>query len=282
MSAGALDRADRQLDALVEVAGLRIAVDGGRREVVHGVDVAIPRGGTVGFVGESGSGKTLICRALLGLLPPGVAISGGAIRYGGRDVTRLTDRQWRGLRGADLAAVFQDPASYLNPSIRVGHQLAEVLRVRMDLRRRDARRRALELLEQLGLHRPELVYGQYTNELSGGMLQRVLLAIALAAEPELLIADEAMTALDVTIQAEVLDVLTELQRTTGLTLLVVSHDLAVVAQLCDHVYVLQHGNVVEHGPTRAVLDEQREPYTRRLVASHLAFGVEHVRDEAVA
>lgn len=267
---------------LVAVTGLRIAVDNGQREVVHGVDFEIPRGATVGFVGESGSGKTLICRALLGLLPPGVAVSGGDLRYDGRDLARFTDREWRGLRGTDLAAVFQDPASYLNPSIRVGHQLAEVLRVRVGLRRRDAKRRAIELLEQLGLRRPELVYGQYTNELSGGMLQRVLLAIALAAEPDLLIADEATTALDVTIQAEVLDLLTERQQTTGLTLLIVSHDLAVVAQQCDHVYVLQHGRVVEHGSTRAVLTDQRNPYTRRLIQSHLAFGVEHARDPAVA
>ena len=270
------------MSALVEVSGLRITVDNGGREVVHGVDVEIPRGGTVGFVGESGSGKTLICRSLLGLLPPGVEVSGGELRYDGRDLTRLTDSEWRGLRGTDLAAVFQDPASYLNPSIRVGKQIAEVLRVRVGLGRKEAKQRALELLEQLGLRRPELVYGQYTNELSGGMLQRVLLATALAAEPDLLIADEATTALDVTIQAEVLDVLTELQETTGLTLLVVSHDLAVVAQLCDHVYVLQDGRVVEHGPTATLLAEQRDPYTRRLVESHLAFGVEHARGEAVA
>jgi len=268
--------------ALVEVSGLRITVDSGRREVVHGVDLEIPRGATVGFVGESGSGKTLICRSLLGLLPPGVEVSGGDLRYDGHELTRLTDRQWRGLRGTDLAAVFQDPASYLNPSIRVGKQLAEVLRVRVGLGRRQAEQRAVELLARLGLHRPELVDRQYTSELSGGMLQRVLLAIALAAEPDLLIADEATTALDVTIQAEVLDLLTELQQTTGLTLLVVSHDLAVVAQLCDHVYVLQDGRVVEHGSTRAVLDDHRDPYTRRLVESHTAFGVERPRDEAVA
>jgi peptide/nickel transport system ATP-binding protein len=268
--------------ALVEVAGLRISVEGGRSEVVHGVDIEIPRGGSVGFVGESGSGKTLICRSLLGLLPPGVEITSGDVRYDGRDLRRLTEREWRSVRGTDLAAVFQDPASYLNPSIRVGHQLAEVLRIRTGLGRRDARHRAIELLERLGLRRPALVYGQYTNELSGGMLQRVLLAIALAAEPDLLIADEATTALDVTIQAEVLDLLTELRQTMGLTLLVVSHDLAVVAQLCDHVYVLQHGRVVEHGPTRDVLTEHRDPYTRRLLESHLAFGVEHVGSKSVA
>jgi ABC-type dipeptide/oligopeptide/nickel transport system ATPase component len=267
---------------LVEVSGLRIAVDGRAREVVRGVDFEIPRGGTVGFVGESGSGKTLICRSLLGLLPPGVDIVGGCIRYDDRDLVGLSEREWRTMRGAEIAAVFQDPASYLNPSIRVGHQLSEVLRVRTGLRRRDAKRRAIDLLERLGLHRPELVYGQYSYGLSGGMLQRVLLAIALAVEPRLLIADEATTALDVTIQAEVLDVVSELQRQTGLTVLIVSHDLAVVAQVCDTVYVLQHGRVVEHGPTGRVLTEHTESYTRRLVDSHLAFGVEHVRHTAVS
>jgi ABC-type glutathione transport system ATPase component len=267
---------------LVAASGLHITVDHGRREVVHGVDFEVPRGGTVGFVGESGSGKTLICRSLLGLLPPGVAICAGDVRYDERSLRSLDERAWRRLRGSSIAAVFQDPASYLNPSIRVGHQLGEVLRVRAGLRRRDAKRRAIELLEQLGLHRPELVYGQYASELSGGMLQRVLLAIALAGEPDLLIADEATTALDVTVQAEVLDVLAERRRLTGLTLLVVSHDLAVIAQLCDHVYVLQHGRVVEHGETRQLLAAPRDPYTRRLVESHLAFGVEHVRAEAVA
>jgi ABC-type glutathione transport system ATPase component len=267
------------VSALVEVSQLRIAVDGRSREVVHGVDVEIPRGATVGLVGESGSGKTLICRTLLGLLPPGVDIVAGRVRYDDRDLVTLSPREWRAIRGSEIAAVFQDPASYLNPSIRVGQQLGEVLRVRTGMSRRDAKRRATDLLEQLGLHRPDLVYGQYSFELSGGMLQRVLLAIALAAEPRLLIADEATTALDVTIQAEVLDVLTELRQRSGLTLLVVSHDLAVVAQLCDTVYVLQHGRVVEHGPTRQLLEERREPYTRRLVDSHLAFGIEHVRHE---
>jgi len=282
VSATATAAGEHRPGPLVEVRGLRISVEGGRREVVHGIDLEVPRGSTVGLVGESGSGKTLVCRALLGLLPPGVAVTGGEIRYDGRRLTELTEREWRALRGSEIAAVFQDPASYLNPSIRVGHQLAEVLRVRVGLGRREAKRRAVELLARLGLHRPELVYGQYAHELSGGMLQRVLLAIALAVEPALLIADEATTALDVTVQAEVLDVLRELRDAAGLTLLVVSHDLAVVAQLCDTVYVLQHGRVVEHGATHQVLAEQREPYTRRLVESHLAFGVEHVRDEAVA
>jgi peptide/nickel transport system ATP-binding protein len=263
-------------DALVEIRGLRIAVDGATREVVHGVDVTIPRGGSVGFVGESGSGKTLICRSLLGLLPPGVAITGGRVVHDGEDLVARSERAWREARGTKVAAVFQDPASYLNPSIPVGRQLAEVLRVRVGRRRREARRTAVELLAQLGLHDPGRVYDQFPFELSGGMLQRVLLAIALAGEPELLIADEATTALDVTIQAEVLDLLAELRAQRGLTLVVVSHDLAVVAQLCEYLYVLRHGRVVEHGPTARVLHEQEHPYTRELVASHHAFGWQEV------
>lgn len=265
-------------ELLVDVRGLRIGVDGGIRDVVHGIDLAVPRGGSVGLVGESGSGKTLACRSLLGLLPPGVVVTGGQVRLDGRDVATLSDREWRALRGREVSAVFQDPASYLNPSVRVGHQLAEVLRVSAGQSRRQARRSAVELLARLGLHRPELVYDQYAYELSGGMLQRVLLAIGLAGEPRLLIADEATTALDVTIQAEVLDLLAELHDARGLTLIVVSHDLAVVAQLCEYVYVLERGHVVEYGPTRHVLAHQQQPYTRRLVESHLAFGVEHARE----
>ena len=265
-------------DLLIEASGLRIGVDGGYREVVHGIDFAVPRGGSVGFVGESGSGKTLACRALLGLLPPGVAVTGGQVWFDGADVATFSEREWRAVRGRHISAVFQDPASYLNPSIRVGRQLAEVLRVSVGLGRRAARQAAVELLARLGLRRPALVYDQYPYELSGGMLQRVLLAIALAAGPRLLIADEATTALDVTIQAEVLDLLAELHDARGLTLIVVSHDLAVVAQLCEYVYVLERGHVVEYGPTRHVLAHQQQPYTRRLVESHLAFGVEHARE----
>jgi peptide/nickel transport system ATP-binding protein len=246
-------------------------------EVVHGVDVDVPRGSVAGLVGESGSGKTLICRSILGLLPPGVAVTAGEISLGGTELTTLAARDRAGLRGTGLAAVFQDPASYLNPSITVGAQLAEVLRVKAGLPRKAARARAVELLHAMGLDRPGHVYTQYPFELSGGMLQRVLIAVSIAAEPELLIADEATTALDVTVQAEVLELLGDLRREKGLTLIFVSHDLAVIAQMCETVHVLREGRVVEAGPTRQVLRSPRDAYTRELIENHERFGIDRVR-----
>lgn len=267
-------------EVLVAIRGLRIASAGGRTELVHGIDLEVRRGETVGLVGESGSGKTLACRALLGILPHGVGRTGGTLAFDGVDLGVLNERGWRGIRGTRISAVFQDPSSYLNPSIPVGAQLDEVFRVQVGLRRREARAASVAALGRLGLVAPERVYLQYPFELSGGMLQRVLLAIALAAEPSLLIADEATTALDVTVQAEVLDLLSELRATTGLTTILVSHDLAVVAQVCDYVYVLREGEVVEEGVTREVLRNPRHPYTRSLLESHLRYGIENLRPEA--
>ncbi|WP_406675126.1 ABC transporter ATP-binding protein [Nonomuraea sp. N2-4H] len=265
-------------EPLLSVRGLRVSVADGT-EVVHGVDLGVPRGSAAGLVGESGSGKTLTCRAVLGLLPAGVQVTGGQIAFDGAELTALPDAERARLRGTGIAAVFQDPASYLNPSITVGEQLAEVLRVKVGLGRRAARERAVELLHAMGLRRPEYVYTQYPFELSGGMLQRVLIAMAISADPELLIADEATTALDVTVQAEVLELLSELRRDRGLTLIVVSHDLAVIAQTCDTVHVFRDGAVVESGPTRRVLRAPRHPYTRQLIDAHERFGIDRVREQ---
>ncbi|MFG1694600.1 ABC transporter ATP-binding protein [Nonomuraea sp. NPDC049309] len=264
-------------EPLLSVRGLRVAVADGT-EVVHGVNLDVPRGSAAGLVGESGSGKTLTCRAVLGLLPAGVQVTGGEIAFDGTELTALPGAERARLRGTGIAAVFQDPASYLNPSITVGRQLAEVLRVKVGLGRRAARERAVELLHAMGLRRPEHVCTQYPFELSGGMLQRVLIAMAISADPELLIADEATTALDVTVQAEVLELLSELRRDRGLTLVVVSHDLAVIAQTCDTVHVFRDGAVVESGPTRRVLRAPRHPYTRQLVDAHERFGIDRVRE----
>ncbi|MFC8781856.1 ABC transporter ATP-binding protein [Streptomyces nigra] len=246
----------------------------GDREIVHGVSFDLTPGKTVGIVGESGSGKTLTCRATLGILPPHFEVSAGSIEIDGTDIATLTPQQWTRLRGSTISAVFQDPASYLNPSLRVGAQIAEVLRVKTGVKRREARLRALELLAAVHLRDPELVYSQYPFELSGGMLQRVLIAAAIAAGPRILIADEATTALDVTVQAEILDLLADLRESTGLALVVVSHDLAVVAQLCDEVLVMRQGEVVEQGPTRTVLDSHRHPYTRLLIDEHESYGLD--------
>ncbi|MFI8006107.1 ABC transporter ATP-binding protein [Streptomyces sp. NPDC086010] len=259
---------------VIAVRDVRISDGVTGREIVHGVGFELTPGRAIGIVGESGSGKTLTCRAVLGILPAHFGVSAGSVEIEGTDISTLTPRQWTALRGTTVGAVFQDPASYLNPSIRVGAQIAEVIRVKQGVKRREARRRALDLLGAVRLRDPELVYGQYTYELSGGMLQRVLIAAAIAVEPRALIADEATTALDVTVQAEILDLLAELRERTGLALVVVSHDLAVVAQLCDEVLVMRRGEVVEQGPTRSVLHDPRHPYTRLLIAEHQQYGLD--------
>ncbi|MFJ6835630.1 ABC transporter ATP-binding protein [Streptomyces sp. NPDC091209] len=259
---------------VLAVRDVRIGDRAGDREIVHGVSFTLTPGRAVGIVGESGSGKTLTCRAALGILPAHFEITGGSVEIDGGDIAELSPAQWTDLRGATISAVFQDPASYLNPSIRVGAQIAEVVRVKTGLKRRAAHRRAVELLRAVHLRDPELVHAQYPHELSGGMLQRVLIAVAIAAGPRILIADEATTALDVTVQAEILDLLADLRERTGLALVVVSHDLAVVAQLCDEVLVMRRGEVVEQGPTRDVLHRPRHEYTRLLIAEHEQYGLE--------
>lgn len=267
---------------VLSVQDVRITDRVSGREIVHGVSFSLLPGRTVGIVGESGSGKTLTCRATLGILPPHFEVTDGTIEIDGTDISTLTPARWTQLRGTTISAVFQDPASYLNPSVRVGAQIAEVLRVKRGLKRYEARERAIELLRAVHLRDPELVYAQYTYELSGGMLQRVLIATAIAAGPRILIADEATTALDVTVQAEILDLLADLRERSDLALVVVSHDLAVVAQLCDEVLVMRGGEVLEQGPTRTVLGSPRHDYTKLLIAEHELYGLEKFLDHKEA
>ena len=264
--------------ALLSVRDVHIRDRATDREIVHGISFELAPGQVVGIVGESGSGKTLTCRAVLGILPDQLAVSAGSIRLAGVDLAELSGKQWTELRGSTISAVFQDPASYLNPSIQVGPQIAEVIRVKKKVRRREARDRALELLRSVRLRQPESVYGQYTYELSGGMLQRVLIAAAIAADPQVLIADEATTALDVTVQAEILDLLADLRERTGLAQVIVAHDLAVVAQVCDEVLVMRQGDVVEHGTTADVLYRPQHEYTQLLIAEHEQYGLERFLD----
>jgi peptide/nickel transport system ATP-binding protein len=268
-------------EPLLSVRGLTIAAADGRT-LVQGVDFDLPRGGTLGIVGESGSGKSLTCRAILGVLPTGTAVASGTIRYGDTDLSRLDARNWKPLRGTHLSAVFQDAGSYLNPSIPVGRQIVEAMRAVLPVSRREAKERALALLARVGFADPEPVFRQYPFELSGGMVQRVLIAVAVCAGPKLLIADEATTALDVTIQAEVLRLIDDLRREQGLTLIMVSHDLAVVAQSCDHVIVMREGEIVEAGTTRDVLERPRHAYTRSLIETHHASSLQAARSAAPA
>ena len=251
---------------LLTVEHLSISVQDGARTAVRDVSLRVGRGETVGLVGESGSGKTLTCRAMLGVLPSGCEREAGTLRFD--DDVRLDElsrRGWESVHGTRIGAVFQDPASYLNPSLSVGHQLAEVLRVKRGLRRRAAHEEAIAMFTTVGLHEPERVYHQYPSELSGGMLQRILIAIAISCDPALLIADEATTALDVTIQAEIIALLLRLREERGLSVIFVSHDLAVIAELCDRIVVFYAGEIVEQGPAQEILDRPRHPYTQALL-----------------
>jgi peptide/nickel transport system ATP-binding protein len=251
------------------VDGLQVSV-GAHLVAVSDVSFEIHRGESVGLVGESGSGKTLTCRAVLGLLPETGAVDAGTIRFGDGetavDLTRAKRGTWNQIRGARLAAVFQDPASYLNPSLTIGYQVVEQLRVRGGLGRAAARERAVELLAEVGIHNAGVVVHQYPFQLSGGMLQRALIAIAIACNPELLIADEATTALDTVVQSEVLALIRRLRRTHRLGLLLVTHDLAVVAENCERVMVMYAGQIVETGSTEQVLNDPRHPYTQALMS----------------
>lgn len=266
---------------LLKVSHLTITTDDALT-LVDDVSFDVERGEALGIVGESGSGKSLSCRAVLGIVPESLNVAAAGIVFDGVDLVTATAARWRQTRGTRIGAVFQDPGSYLNPSISVGRQLAEVHRLKNGRRRRDAWATAITGLGDLGLSSPELVARRLPHELSGGMLQRVLLAIAIAEAPELLIADEPTTALDVTVQAEVLDVIADLRATTGLAVLFVSHDLPVVAHLCDRIHVMQHGRVVESGASADVLSAPVHPYTQSLLTAHAEYGLDRFLRREVA
>jgi peptide/nickel transport system ATP-binding protein len=239
----------------------------GMLRAVDGVSLTLDRGRSLGVVGESGSGKSLLARSLMNLLPANAVDVSGSVMFRGRDLRRLAPSQARHVWGRDVAMVFQDPMTSLNPVMRVGRQLDESLRAHLDFDRRQRRKRALEMLERVGIPEPERRLSAYPHELSGGMRQRVGIAIALACKPAILIADEPTTALDVTIQRQILDLLSDLQRNRGMALLLITHDLAVVAGRTDDVAVMYAGQVVESAPTRALFRASRHPYTAALLGS---------------
>ena len=267
------DAAD-QPEVVLDVQDLRIVNSIGQAELVKGLSFSLRRGQTLGIVGESGSGKTLTIRAVLGILPKQLEQAGGTVEILGRRTADFSKQDWVDVRGNAVSAVFQDPGSYLNPSIWLGRQVAEVLRVKKKLSRAEAKAETLRLFEAVHLREPHLVYEQYVHELSGGMLQRVLIAAAIALGPDILIADEATTALDVTVQAEILDLLQELRETQGLSIVLISHDLAVIAQLSDEVLVMRSGAVIEHGSASQVLYHPQHEYTQLLITEHKRFGLD--------
>ncbi len=257
------------MTALLEVHDLdvEIPLPDGNLHAVRGVSLSASAGQAVGLVGESGSGKSLTLRAIMDLLPVPARITSGAIVVDGVDVTDLPPRRRREHLSSVMAMIFQDSLTALNPTMRVGDQVAEVPARRLRMSKSRARARAVDLLTQVGIKDPERRYRAYPHELSGGMRQRICIAIALSAEPGLILADEPTTALDVTIQAQVLGVLAALRRERGVGIVLVTHDLAVVSGTCEYLNVMYGGRIVEEGGTADLLDSPRHPYTAALLRS---------------
>ncbi|MFC4224169.1 dipeptide ABC transporter ATP-binding protein [Lysinibacter cavernae] len=256
-------------DNILEVRDLAISYEtkGGRTPAVHGISFDVPRGKIVAVVGESGSGKSTTSQALIRKLAEGGRIDGGSVSFNGHNLLALPERALRGIRGAHIGFVPQDPSKSLNPLMRVGEQIAESLRLHKKLSRADANAQAITLLDEVGIQDPDARVTQYPHELSGGMRQRVLIAIAWACGPELVIADEPTSALDVTVQRHVLDSMDELVQRHGTAVVLVTHDLAVAADRADFIVVMNGGNIVERGTTAEVLGNPQHEYTRKLVAA---------------
>lgn len=257
---------------LLEIRELSIAlsIQANPIDLVDRVSLSIPRGKVVALVGESGCGKSLTALSILRLLPkPAIRVAGGELRWHGtqgsvKELLQLSDREIRSLRGRDIAMIFQEPMTALNPVFSVGEQIVEVLTLHRDMSRKEAWSEAATLLAQVGIADAHRRVRDYPHQFSGGMRQRVLIAMAIACRPQLLIADEPTTALDVTVQAQILDLLRELQSETGMSILLITHDLGVVAQMADYVYVMYAGRIVEHAPTAALFNRPLHPYTQGL------------------
>jgi oligopeptide/dipeptide ABC transporter ATP-binding protein len=254
---------------LLSVRDLTVAFDTrrGTFEAVRGVSFDVRSGRTLGVVGESGSGKSVTAMALMRLLPDSARVTAGEVRFGARDLGPLSDREMQSIRGRGIAMVFQDPMASLNPILTIGWQVMEPLMLQLGLGRRAARARAQELLSLVRIPSPGEIMRAYPHELSGGMRQRVMIAIALSCGPKLLIADEPTTALDVTTQAQILELLRDLQQRLDMSVLLITHDLGVVAEFADEVLVMYAGRIVERSPVMALFDRPGHPYTEGLLRS---------------
>lgn len=254
-------------DPVLSVRDLTVAVDtqAGPKPLVSDLSFTLSRGETLCIAGESGSGKSITSLAMMGLLPTGVNVASGSVRLSGQELTTLPERKMRDIRGARIAMIFQEPMTSLNPVLTIGTQLAEAIRTHDP--KADAKAQALAALKAVRLSQPEQRMRQYPHELSGGMRQRVMIAMALALKPDVLIADEPTTALDVTVQREVLDLLRDLQRDTGTAVILITHDMGVVAEMADSVIVMQSGRMVETAPVAQIFNAPAQPYTRALLAA---------------
>ena len=257
------------MENVLEVKNLSVSFDtfSGRVQAVRGVSFALGKGETLAIVGESGSGKSVSCRSVMRLLARNAHVDSGEILFEGDDLLKKSTREMRRIRGGEVAMIFQDPMTALDPTMKIGRQIAETITLHKKVSAAAARGRALELLKLVGIEQPEKRFHQYPHEFSGGQRQRIVIAIALAAEPKVLIADEPTTALDVTMQAQILELIRALQKKTGASVIFITHDLGVVANVADRVAVMYAGRVIETGTADEVFYDPRHPYTWGLLAS---------------
>jgi len=239
----------------------------GHVKAIRGVDLYLEEGETLAIVGESGSGKSVTAKVLMGLLAKNAIIEKGEVLYQNQDLLKLTKKERVKIRGKEIAMIFQDPMTALNPTMKVGKQVRESLLEHQNLSKKEAKEKAVELIELVGITEAEIRYNHYPHQLSGGMRQRIVIAIALACNPKILIADEPTTALDVTIQAQILELIKELQRKMGLSIIFITHDLGVVAQVADRVAVMYAGKIIEYGKAEEIFIDPKHPYTWGLLAS---------------
>ena len=251
------------MSPILDIENLCLSI--GATPILRGVDLQLETGKILGLVGESGGGKTMVCKAILDILPESAKVTAGAIRFEGKDLLKMAKRGRRGLLGPSISMILQNPMTALNPAYRIEDQVTDVLRLHMGASKSGARLRVLERLAAVHIRDPERVMRLYPHELSGGMCQRVVIAIAFACEPKLIIADEPTTALDVTVQHQILRLIRDLQRNTGTSVLFITHDLGVVAKVCDSVSVIYAGRILESGPVAQIFSSQHHAYTEALM-----------------
>ncbi|MDH0115959.1 ABC transporter ATP-binding protein [Agrobacterium pusense] len=264
------DADDRQDNAIIDARNIAVTfkVEHGMVEAVKDISFQLYRGETIAIVGESGSGKSVTARTVMGLLTKRATVAKSAVvRFNGDDILKFSSRQRRALRGNRISMIFQEPMSSLNPIYTIGSQIVEAIRVHSKLNKKQAEARALDLLRQVQIPEPEARLKQYPHQLSGGQRQRVMIAMALSNDPDVLIADEPTTALDVTVQAQILNLIRDLQKKRGMAVVLITHDLTIVKQFSDYVYVMQHGEMREHNTTEKLFAAPQHPYTKRLLAS---------------
>ncbi|MBD1221465.1 ABC transporter ATP-binding protein [Virgibacillus halodenitrificans] len=258
------------MEKILDVKDLHVTFTtyGGTVKAVRGVNFHLNKGETLAIVGESGCGKSVTSNAIMRLIPePPGKISNGSIHFHGKDLVRLTEKQMRNIRGVDISMIFQDPMTALNPTLTIGTQLMEGLRQHKKITGEEAKQKALEMMNLVGIPNPEERLKQYPHQFSGGMRQRIVIAMALICEPELLIADEPTTALDVTIQAQILELFNRIQEATGVSIILITHDLGVVAKIADRIAVMYAGKIIEVGTKREIFYQAQHPYTKGLLKS---------------